>query len=196
MDAPPGEVDSDGGGDLAQPLRRGRGGRGLHGLVGAGGILPHVALIDDDDYPVLSRFKWFLHSEGYAFRHAKIDGKVKSVYLQNQIMEPRAGRLVTFKDKDPLNCQRDNLIEVTVEESRRMARPRKNASSKYKGVSFHKATAKYTAHLHVNGDLVYLGIFPTEEEAAKVYDQKAYDHFGSMAYFNFPDELVKEEKEE
>lgn len=50
-------------------------------------------------------------------------------------------------------------------------RKKKNCSSKYRGVSFYKATGKWMASVAIgNGKQKYLGLHDTELEAVKAYD--------------------------
>jgi hypothetical protein len=150
-----------------------------------------VVVVDDADLPKLTRFKWFYHNEGYAFRHVLVDGRLKTVYLHQHLLQPPDGHQVLFKDRDGLNCRRSNLLLVTIQESRRAARPRKNASSQYKGVRFHKKLGKFTAYIKLDGRDRYLGSFADEKQAALAYDRAAHEHFGECAYLNFPDEVLR-----
>lgn len=63
---------------------------------------------------------------------------------------------------------------------------KKNPTSKYKGVSFHKIHKKYIAHVAINGKLKHLGYFLNEIEAAKAYDKCVKKHAGEFACLNFP----------
>ena len=66
---------------------------------------------------------------------------------------------------------------------------RKNSSSPYKGVSIAKSTngkIRWRATLTANKTLYQLGYFNTQEDAAKAYDLKVLELFGSNAYTNFP----------
>jgi len=75
-----------------------------------------------------------------------------------------------------------------VAENCRNRRPskRKNKLSKYKGVSFDKKRKIYRALICRNKRQYFLGNFKNEIDAAKAYDRKARELFGSFAYLNFP----------
>ena len=60
-----------------------------------------------------------------------------------------------------------------------------NTSSKYKGVSWHKIGHKWQVHIQVIGKKYYLGLFVSDIEAAKVYDEAARNYFGEYAHTNF-----------
>lgn len=66
-------------------------------------------------------------------------------------------------------------------------RKKKNATSKYFGVSQNKKSNNWMAFIHINGEKKHLGMFKTEEEAAKVYDKKALELLGDKVRLNFPD---------
>ncbi len=46
--------------------------------------------------------------------------------------------------------------------------------SKYKGVAWHKGSAKWAGNIRVRGVRIHLGYTATEEEAAVLYDAAAY----------------------
>lgn len=67
----------------------------------------------------------------------------------------------------------------------------KHPKVKYKGVSRPTKTGKYVANIYIGTGKVRsisLGTFATAEEAARAYDVKAKELYGSLAYLNFPDE--------
>lgn len=66
-----------------------------------------------------------------------------------------------------------------------------NPTSNYIGVSKHKATNKWMAQLTYKGKKIYLGVYETEEEAARAYNAKALELYGPNARLN----IIPEEKE-
>ena len=93
-----------------------------------------VALVDDADFPLLADFKWCYRPErngkqGYAVRHAKVDGKDRLLYLHRQLMNPQSGYEVIFLNHNRLDCQRSNLRVVTTQEARQHHRVRRDSKS-------------------------------------------------------------------
>lgn len=79
------------------------------------------------------------------------------------------------------------------------SKPKRNCSSKYKGVCY--VTNSYTrkngsiseysywvAYIKKDGKRYHLGTFNSEIEAAKTYDNKALELFGKYANINFKNE--------
>ena len=60
-----------------------------------------------------------------------------------------------------------------------------NTSSNYKGVSFHKASNKWSAQIKHNDQRIHLGLYDDEAEAGRAYDRKAIELFREFAVLNF-----------
>ena len=59
----------------------------------------------------------------------------------------------------------------------------------YKGVSLSRSRSSsdgWTAVIRVIGKLIRLGVFATQEEAARAYDAAAIQYNGEFARLNFP----------
>jgi len=65
-------------------------------------------------------------------------------------------------------------------------------TSAFRGVSRCTKDGRWQARIRVSKEVVYLGRFPTEEQAARRYDEAARLHHGKAAMLNFvtPDDLV------
>lgn len=67
---------------------------------------------------------------------------------------------------------------------------RKGTTSKYKGVSFHKATKRYQARITINGKLHFLGYFPDAESAGLAYNDAVDELLDGRAIKN---DIVRED---
>ncbi len=145
-----------------------------------------VALVDDEDFEQLNRYKWCANknfNNFYALRTVVLKGgRHKTIKMHREILglaDPKI--LIDHRDGNGLNNQRENLRICTNQQNRRNSRKRKRTSSQYKGVSFFKRKKKWHARIGINGKLVPLGYFVNEEDAANAYAQAAKKYFGVFA---------------
>lgn len=110
------------------------------------------------------------------------------IYLHRLIMGEPAGMLVDHRDRNTLDCRKDNLRVATRQQSARNRGPNSNAgrTSKYKGVCWEKKTGKWLASIYANGVLYRLGNFLSEEFAAGIYDDASHALHGEFGFRNFP----------
>ena len=130
------------------------------------------AEVDQRDYAKLAKHKWYAYrSRGvlYAgrtiYRLAKMN---QIIQMHAAILGKKPGLEIDHKDRDGLTNRRSNLHFVTHAMNCRNRRKLATASSKYIGVSLDKKTGKWRAYIKNAGKLKHLGLFQTEEEAAKV----------------------------
>jgi len=96
-----------------------------------------VALVDDDMYDYLMRWKWHLSSGRYAATNMKINGKFKCVYLHRFIMKASKNTQVDHIDNDKLNNLKSNLRLCNHSENMINRPAHNNSKSKFKGVVFY-----------------------------------------------------------
>src|SRR6266851_4451024 len=144
----------------------------------------YVALVDDEDYLRVSCFHWQaqVRSRGtvYAKRIVGIRPHKRGVYLHRFILGISADKKVDHRDGNGLNCQRSNLRAATHSENLANRPANANSSTSIKGVYLRRGA--WEARLTVRGKQLYLGRFATAEEAERVYQQAAREHFGEFAY--------------
>ena len=143
-----------------------------------------VALVDDEDFEILSHHKWYAAKGGntfYATRNITVDGKRKTIRMQWEVM---GGKSIDHIDGDGLNNTRSNLRFCTQGENTMNRRKQENASSIYKGVSYYKPYKNWKARIIINRKEIHLGYFDTEIEAAKAYNAKAVELFLEFANLN------------
>lgn len=149
-----------------------------------------TALIDDEDAP-LAAFRWYAHRNRLAWYVMRRLGRRTSEYLHRVVWarahpgEPMP-RELDHIDGDGLNCRRSNLRAASGAENARNRRLRKDNTSGFKGVSWHRPRAKWVAYIQVAGKNRYLGLFSDRETAARAYDVAAREHYGDFAALNFP----------
>lgn len=134
-----------------------------------------VALVDDCDYERLNKFKWYAKKHRntfYAGRNfPRINGKQYRINMHHEIIgSPPVGKMSDHEDGNGLNNQRYNLRHVT---NRQNGQNKKNIqkTSKYPGVSWHKASKKWRTTIRINGKHKHLGLFANEVEAFEAYKQ-------------------------
>ena len=141
------------------------------------------ALVDEADYEWLSRHRWRATRGG--------GGKVKKYYavtgsyhterflMHRLIMGlPRTaqdGLVVDHINRDSLDNRRANLRVVTISENNR-----NRAQKGYRGVYYDSSKGVWNVRM-------YLGSFPTEDDAAKEYDRCSKLIYGDLVPSNLPD---------
>ena len=143
-----------------------------------------VALVDDEDYETLNKFKWYAKKMVNGSFYAGRRKNGKHVYLHSEIMPAADGMETDHRDNDGLNCQRGNLRNCTHIQNTMNRRMSSSSTSRFKGVSWHKRDKRWQASIRVNKELKHLGYFHFLKEAALAYNEAAVKHFGEFACLN------------
>lgn len=91
-----------------------------------------------------------------------------AVAFLNHIPDKHKGLVIDHIDGNKLNNMTTNLQLIT--NKKNTSKDRKNKTSKYTGVYWHKQSNKWLAQFRDNGSVKYLGTFETEEEARDAYN--------------------------
>ena len=149
------------------------------------------ALVDDEDYEELMKHEWRCATRCYAVRWVYIEGKRTLIWMHRVILGLVKGdsKETDHIDGDGLNNQRHNLRAGTHKQNGHNLRPRKKqGTSRYKGVCWHKIYKRWLASIGVNNKKINLGYFDDEKEAALAYDEAARKYHGEFARCNFEQE--------
>jgi len=148
------------------------------------------ALVDDEDFEIVNKYKWQDNGYGYARRTIRTNNKYKTLYMHRFILGIYDTKIqVDHIDRNKLNNQKHNLRLATRNQNMRNTEKHKiingnNTSSKYKGVHWSKKSKKWCAQIKVNGKFIYLGLYKNEKSAALAYNKAAKKHFGEYALLN------------
>jgi len=136
-------------------------------------------LIDKKDWNKLSHLTW------YAGKYVYTQVDKKTMYLHRLILNAPNELEVDHINGNSLDNRTSNLRFATrsLNEANK-GKPAHNTSG-YKGVSYYKATGKYSAYIEVNQKKKHLGYFKTAEEAAQAYNNAAKEQWGDFAKINF-----------
>ena len=107
----------------------------------------------------------------------KIHKLVANAFIKN----PLNKRCVDHIDRNPKNNHITNLRFATIQENNRNASKKKNNTTGYIGVTYHKPTGKYVARFHLNGKRKHIGLYTTKLEASEAYQAKVNEHYGEFA---------------
>jgi len=155
----------------------------------------YVALVDDEDYERVSRWKWYAvvipqaKPVVYARRKFSLNGKKSWIPLHRFIMDAKPGQFVDHINGNTLDCRRSvNLRFCTKRQNQINQMKRSNTSCPYKGVARNRTATneRWFAYLRSHGRTYTKYGFAAAEDAARAYDDMAREHFGEFARLNFP----------
>lgn len=146
------------------------------------------AIVDDEDYERVMKYKWHVSHAGYPVRKATVSkGKERTLLLHRFIMNMDFGNNLEIDhiNRDTLDAQKQNLRICTTAENKRNRSINKNKIVGFKGV--HKEGRGWRAVIYFNGKKYNLGTYLLQKDAALAYDRAARKYFGEFACLNFPD---------
>ncbi len=155
----------------------------------------HIAIVDDEDYGLVSEYSWRLFDNKRGHRYAQTTVGKDTIRMHRLILGLNKGdqTMVDHKNGNGLDNRRENLRACNGAQN--TANSRKKASvSGYRGVF--QIREKWIARIGINGHTKYLGIYADPWMAARAYDQAALEHFGQFARLNFPADVVSREHEQ
>ena len=143
-----------------------------------------TVVVDDADRDLVMAYRWWPAKKRrttYAYTQV---GR-KTIYMHRLIMGEPEGLVVDHVDDNGLNNRRSNLRVAT--HAQNMARQRSFCAGPggFRGV-YRARSGRFVARVEVGNGKAYhhLGTFDTAEQAARAYNQKASEVFGSFARLN------------
>ncbi len=138
------------------------------------------AKVSPEDYDWLMQWKWIAswHPVAKSFKATRTE-KRKTIYMARVILSALPDIEVDHWNHDTLDNQRGNLRAAT--HAQNCMNRRYSTKSPAKGVRWYAERRKWGARIAVNGKRIFLGLFPTADEAKSAYDEKAAELHGEFA---------------
>jgi hypothetical protein len=136
-------------------------------LCARNGSIRAYAIIDATDAEWAGQWRWHL-SNGYAVRCQWMGGKMREFRLHRELLALTHG---DGTDGDHINRvrldnRRQNLRPLPKGGNGQNQPSERGSSSQYRGVSWDKRLHKWKSYVRVEGKLLHLGFFDSEQEAA------------------------------
>jgi hypothetical protein len=131
-------------------------------LRSRGGEIVGSTLVDDADLEWLSTYKWHLDAYGYARNN-------RAQLMHRLILDLRPGdeKQSDHINGDRIDNRRSNLRIVTGDQNKRNRQANRGSTSPFVGVSLTRGGKRWRARLVRDGNERNLGIYDTEDEAAR-----------------------------
>lgn len=138
----------------------------------------YFATIDAADVPLVEGFNWCAlvarRADGsvrtvYAVRTDRTGGRSRVVLMHRLIGKTPDGFDTDHRDGNGLDNRKANLRTATETQNSQNARISTRNTSGIRGVSWHKARAKWQAQIMSHSKPTFLGYFDTIKEAADAY---------------------------
>lgn len=149
----------------------------------------YYAIIDENDFEILSSYSWQISSKGYAkTRINSSNGEANYQYMHRLILGIKDSKIwVDHINGNRLDNRKENLRICSTYENAWNSKKSVNKTSIYKGVIAYTSRhgrKSWRARITYCGNQISLGLFNSEIEAAIAYNNKAIELFGSYANLN------------
>lgn len=124
-----------------------------------------VAIVDNDDYPGLSQYKWY-NNKGYAIRITSRKDGHKVIKMHREIMGALDTTIpIDHIDRNKLNNQKSNLRLCTASQNAINTGLNRNNTSGTKGVYWHRNRQKWQVFVKRNNKVIYIGLYADKQHA-------------------------------
>jgi len=129
-----------------------------------------VAIVDDEDFLRLNKFKWHVKCDCNTFYAARWNYSAfppQYIRMHRLILNAAVGTEIDHINGNGLDNRRENIRFITHRENQQNQHIQK--SSRFPGVSWNKQAKDWRAFIKIGTEKKYLGHFKNEVDAAQAY---------------------------
>ena len=129
------------------------------------------ALVDDDDFDELMKYKWHVSRNGYAVRNLPRKLAKSGTTLMHRFIfcATNINKQIDHVNGNKLDNTRSNLRVATNQQNSFNRGRQHNNKSGFKGVCWDDGVRKWRASIRLDGFQNYLGIYDDKESAYSAY---------------------------
>ena len=149
----------------------------------------YVTKVSDEDYVMLSVFKWYVNfnTDGRPCATVAVypkseRGKQVKISMSRLILKAKPNQIITYADGDSLNNTRENLRVCTADEAAMGRGISSSNTSGVTGVYWVKRTGKWAAFIAAYGRRYSLGHHADFNDAVDARKAGESKYFGEFAY--------------
>lgn len=133
------------------------------------GSIRALAIADEDDFDLIRQYRWRLYNRGHHVGGRLAGSRGPTHYMHHIVLGqvPTRPLEVDHIDGNGLNNKRSNLRIVTKSQNQQN-KSRSHGSSRFRGVYWDRSRDKWHAQVCLNGKMINLGRYSSEEEAGAV----------------------------
>ena len=149
------------------------------------------AIVDDEDFIYLNRFKWHIVKDRYkticvktGLRDIEYSKHSVGLIMHFLLITRKPHYRIIHRNGNGLDNRKSNLMLVKENNIANLRPKKKETTSQYKGVSWDKKRKMWQSQIKDNYRSIFLGRYHSEEDAAEVYNIKCKEIYGDTAYQN------------
>lgn len=143
-----------------------------------------VALVDDEDYEELMKYKWHYDHNIYTGMSYAVGyiGNNKKIRMHRFIMKSPDNTVCDHINRNTLDNRKENLRNVTISQNAMNRKATSRNKLGLKNISFRKENSKFRVQIEMNGKIVFYNQYETLEEAIQARDEALKKYHGEFAH--------------
>ena len=123
------------------------------------------AIVDDEDFEYLNKFKWYCNGGGYATRDEWNNGNKKIIFMHRLLNNTPEGFITDHINRNSFDNRKVNLRISNKSQNAINSKIKKDNTSGFKGISWLERRKKWRTYITLNNKTIYLGEFKKIKDA-------------------------------